>query len=260
VKQKIKSGYGSGTKMKIFFCWLLLIGWGFSGELRVLAYNIHHGEGMDDAVDLPRIADVIRSEKPDFVALQEVDKGVNRSGKVNQAMVLGELLGMYHNFAKFMDYDGGEYGLAVLSKYPILKSHIHRLPVGAEPRVVLEVEAMVNGKPISFASIHLDWTKSSLRVAQFKALDKALAVRKHPVIVAGDYNAEPDSPTMQLARQSGFIIPKLNPNLTWPADAPKVEIDYIVIRGMPSIKATSTVLGERIASDHRPVVGVIQWP
>lgn len=100
--------------MKIFYCWLLLIGWGFSGELRVLAYNIHHGEGMDDAVDLPRIADVIRSEKPDFVALQEVDKGVNRSGKVNQAMVLGELLGMYHNFAKFMDYDGGEYGLARL--------------------------------------------------------------------------------------------------------------------------------------------------
>ena len=99
-----------------------------------------------------------------------------------------------------------------------------------------------------------------LRVAQFKALDKALAIRKHPVIVAGDYNAEPDSPTMQLARQSGFIIPKLNPNLTWPADAPKVEIDYIVIRGMPSIKATSTVLGEQIASDHRPVVGVIQWP
>ena len=167
---------------------------------------------------------------------------------------------MHHSFAKFMDYDGGEYGLAVLSKYPILKSHIHRLPDGEEPRVVLEVEAKVNGKLISFASIHLDWTKSSLRIAQFKVLDKALANRNHPVIVAGDYNAEPGSPTMALARQSGFIIPKLYANLTWPADKPTVEIDYIVIRGMSSVKASSFVLDERIASDHQPVVGVIQWP
>ena len=77
MKQKIKSGYGSGTKIKIFFCWLLLIGWSFSGELRVLAYNIHHGEGMDDAVDLPRIADVIRSEKPDFVLNKAAYRGSN---------------------------------------------------------------------------------------------------------------------------------------------------------------------------------------
>lgn len=237
-----------------------MIGWGIASELRVLAYNIHHGAGMDGAIDLPRIANVIQSEKPDFVALQEVDKMVNRSGKIDQAKVLGGLLGMHHHFAKFMDYDGGEYGLAVLSKYPIIKSHTHELPDGAEPRVVLEVEAVVNGKPVSFASIHLDWTKSPLRLAQFKALDQALANRDHPVIVAGDYNAEPNSPTMALARQSGFIIPKSDANLTWPADKPTVEIDYIVIRGMSGVKATSFVLDERIASDHRPVVGVIQWP
>lgn len=246
--------------MKKLFILLLIISWAFAGELRVLAYNIHHGEGMDGTIDLPRIADVIRSEKPDFVALQEVDNGVNRSSNVDQVKVLGELLGMHHQFAKFMDYDGGEYGLAVLSMYPILRSHIHRLPDGAEPRVVLEIEAEVNGKPVSFASIHLDWTKSSLRIAQFKALDKALANRNHPVIVAGDYNAKPGSPTMALARKSGFIIPKLYANLTWPADKPTVEIDYIVIRGMSSVKASSFVLDEQIASDHRPVMGVIQWP
>ena len=126
--------------------------------------------------------------------------------------------------------------------------------------MVRKVKAKVNGKLISFASIHLDWTKSSLRIAQFKVLDKALANRNHPVIVAGDYNAEPGSPTMALARQSGFIISKLYANLTWPADKPTVEIDYIVIRGMSSVKSSSFVLDERIASDHRPVVGVIQWP
>ncbi len=246
--------------MKIFICWLLTVSWAFSCELRVLAYNIHHGEGMDGKIDLPRIAGVIEKGRPDFVALQEVDNGVNRSGNIDQAKVLGGLLDMHYSFAKFMDYDGGEYGLAVLSKYPIIKTQIHRLPDGAEPRVVLEVEAKVNGKSISFASIHLDWTKSSLRVAQFKALDKALAIRNHPVIVAGDYNAEPGSPTMNMARQSGFIIPKSDANLTWPADKPNVEIDYIVVRGIPTVKGTSTVMDERVASDHRPVMGVIQWP
>ncbi len=246
--------------MKIFICWLLTLSWAFSGELRVLAYNIHHGEGMDGKINLPRIAGVIEKERPDFVALQEVDKGVNRSGNIDQAKVLGKLLGMHHSFAKFMDYDEGEYGLAVLSKYPIIKTQIHRLPDGAEPRVVLEVEAKVNGESISFASIHLDWTKSSLRVAQFKALDKALAIRNHPVIVAGDYNAEPGSPTMNMASQSGFVIPKSDANLTWPADKPIVEIDYIVVRGMYDVKATSIVLDELIASDHRPIMGVIQWP
>ena len=245
--------------MKIFICFMLMVSCLAAGELRVVSYNIHHGAGMDGKLDLQRIAGVIAKEKPDFVALQEVDKGVSRSGKVDQAAALGKMLGMHHAFAKFMDLGGGEYGLAVLSKHPILETHVHKLPTGAEPRVVLEVVSKVEGKKVSFVCIHLDWTKESLRVAQVKALDKVLEDRKHPVLLVGDYNAEPDSETMKLVAKSGVVVAKTGAKLTWPADKPNVEIDYVVVRGMPAVKATSQVGDEKVASDHRPLVGVIPW-
>lgn len=244
--------------MRIILFFILLLITVQADELRLFSYNIHHGEGMDGKLDLKRIAGVIGKEKPDLVALQEVDNQVRRSGKIDQAAALGKMLGMHHAFAKFMDLGGGEYGLAVLSKHPILKTHVHRLPAGAEPRVVLEVVVMVRGKKLSFASIHLDWTKESLRVGQFKALDKALAGRKHPVFVVGDYNAEPGSETMKLAAASGVVVPKSGNKLTWPANKPKVEIDYVVVRGMPGVVAVCRVGEEKVASDHRPVSAIIR--
>ena len=94
-------------------------------QLTVLAYNIRHGEGMDNKIDLQRIADVISKVNPDLVALQEVDKFCKRSGQRDLARELGEMLGMQHRFGKFMDYQGGEYGMAVLSRFPIILSLIH---------------------------------------------------------------------------------------------------------------------------------------
>lgn len=244
--------------MRIILFFFLLLSSAQAGELRLFSYNIHHGEGMDGKLDLERIAGVIRKEKPDLVALQEVDHQVRRSGKIDQAAALGKTLGMHHAFAKFMNLGGGEYGLAVLSKHPILKTHVHRLPAGAEPRVALEVVVMVQGKKVSFASIHLDWAKEPLRVAQLKALDKALAGRKHPVFVVGDFNAEPGSETMKLAAASSFVVPKTGNKLTWPANKPNVEIDYVLVRGMPGVKAECRVGEEKVASDHRPVIAIIK--
>ena len=52
--------------------------------VRVLTYNIHHGEGMDGKIDLERIAAVIKRLEPDVVALQEVDVKTTRSQGVDQ--------------------------------------------------------------------------------------------------------------------------------------------------------------------------------
>jgi hypothetical protein len=84
--------------------------------LRVVSYNIRHGRGNDDVVDLERTARVLRALSPDIVGLQEVDERATRSGGVPQAVRLGELLGMHHAFGRFMDYQGGAYGLAILSR------------------------------------------------------------------------------------------------------------------------------------------------
>src|SRR4030095_13030808 len=87
-------------------------------SLRLVTYNIHHGEGNDGSIDLPRLAHVTQSLHPDLVALQEVDIKTARTGQVDQAAELARLTGMHYVFGKAIDFDGGQYGNVVLSRYP----------------------------------------------------------------------------------------------------------------------------------------------
>lgn len=239
---------------------MILSGCAWAGELRVFSYNIHHGVGLDGKLDLNRIAEVIRKQKPDLVALQEVDRKVPRSGGVDQAAALAKLLGMHHAYGKCIDLDGGEYGNAILSKYPIQETRVHKLPGPGEARAVLEGLLLVKGKRISFASVHLDWRDETTRAGQMRAMDGVLSLRKHPVIVAGDFNAAPDSETMTLAAEKWSVIKKSGASLTMPADVPKTEIDYILHRGLNPVSASCLVIDEKVASDHRPLIGVIVLP
>src|SRR5262245_43373982 len=78
-------------------------------EIRVLSYNIHHGRGLDDKVDLERIAEVILSVKPDLVAVQEVDQKARRTEGVDQPAELARLTKMEVVFGKNIDFEGGGY-------------------------------------------------------------------------------------------------------------------------------------------------------
>jgi len=86
---------------------------------RVMTYNIHHGEGLDGKVDLQRIADLIKREQADIVALQEVDKGVERTARRDCPGELAALTGMSCVFSNNYHYQGGEYGNAVLTRFPV---------------------------------------------------------------------------------------------------------------------------------------------
>ena len=221
----------------------------------VMAYNIKHGRGMDGKLDLKRTAETIQKYSPAIVALQEVDNKCGRSGGVDQAKWLGEQLGMHHAFGKFMDYGGGEYGMGALSKYPIIRAEAHRLPDGAEPRCALEIEVEINGKPVSFVSIHLDWTKEELRVAQAKVLIEKLADREHPVVLVGDFNARRGSETLRLLSEHWDVLDKEEAGNTFPSDGPRIEIDFVMVpKGSPWSKLKSRVLDEKVTSDHCPVI------
>ena len=108
-------------------------------RIRVLTYNIHHGEGTDGRIVLPRIAQLIRRLKPDLVALQEVDNKTRRTGQVDQASELARLTGMRVVFGRAKNHRGGQYGNVVLSRWPILATQNHPLPkdTGSEPRTAV---------------------------------------------------------------------------------------------------------------------------
>jgi endonuclease/exonuclease/phosphatase family metal-dependent hydrolase len=229
-------------------------GTGPSTTLRILAYNIHHGEGNDEVLDLERIARLIRDLDPHLVALQEVDNRTERTGGVDQAAELGRLTGMTPVFGKFMDYEGGEYGMAVLSRLPVLGSANHRLPEGAEPRSALVVRVELPGDhgEALFAGIHLYRTEEE-RLAQagrlLEVLEPGVAA-----ILAGDFNSRPGSPVMHLIGETFTIPDKEGDRLTFSSDRPRVEIDFIAWRPAERFAVVeSRVIDEPVASDHRPV-------
>jgi len=159
--------------------------------LRVLSWNLHHGEGVDGKQDLARIAGVIQSLTPDVVVLQEVDNKCKRSGSVDQAAELGRLTGLQFAFGKAMDHDGGEYGQAILSKFPLTDFKVHRLPGEGEPRIAISAQAETALGPVTVAGLHLDYQDAARQTRSGPGgLLRLLAVSPHPVVLSGDFNAK----------------------------------------------------------------------
>ncbi|SHJ12526.1 Metal-dependent hydrolase, endonuclease/exonuclease/phosphatase family [Rubritalea squalenifaciens DSM 18772] len=229
------------------------------GELRVVSYNIKHGEGMDGKLDLERTAAVLKKLNADVIALQEVDKNCIRSGGVDQAATLAKMLGMHHYFGKAIPLGKGEYGNAVLSKFPIEATKLHQLPGAGEKRVVAEVQVKVGGEKVSICSNHLDHKSEQVRMQQIEAFAAAVADYQHPLLLTGDFNAQPDSKVMAYCRKQWTLVDKEGAKKTCPATNPRVEIDYCVLLNWKVKKAFSRVVDESVASDHRPVLTVLQW-
>lgn len=230
----------------------------------VMSYNIHHGEGTDGKLDLERIAKIIRSHNPDLVALQEVDEKTQRTQGTAQAAELGRMTGMYHVFGKAMDYSGGGYGQAILARWPIKEHQVHQLPQrdGREPRIVLVATIDAPGENFVFASTHLDHQVEEIRLQQAAAINKVLATgsRATPMLLAGDFNAVPESGTVKALLGTWDDTAGNFASPTIPSGKPTRRIDYIFATPR-SIWETvcSEVLDEPVASDHRPVVAILKY-
>lgn len=229
--------------------------------LTVLAYNVHHGEGMDEVVDLERIAALIRNVAPDLVTLQEIDSVTTRTGAVDQAAELGRLTGLEPAYGRFMPYQGGAYGMAILSRWPIAEATNHRLPDGEEPRTALAatVTSPTTGRSLRLVGIHFYRTAEE-RLAQARALQGILSPDTVPTILAGDFNSTPDSEVMRLLAESWEIVDKGDDHLTFPSFGPEREIDFVLLwpRGR-FVVVGQRLLDEPVASDHRPVVVELVW-
>jgi endonuclease/exonuclease/phosphatase family metal-dependent hydrolase len=232
-------------------------------DLKIMSYNIKHGEGMDGKVDLSRSAAIIKAQAPALCAVQEVDESCTRSAKVPQTAFLADYTSMTGTFGKFMDFQGGEYGLASLSAKPLVGSKVLRLPDGSnEPRssVILEVKIAENCV-IAFANVHFDYVQDSpFRLEQAKTLVKYLDELHLATIITGDFNCTPDSPTMRFFKEQGFVFVQKGQDSLSFQDGNKVEIDHVIFRNSEKIKfnpKSITLLNEPIVSDHRPLVAVL---
>ena len=165
--------------------------------VRVLTFNILHGATMKGDYDLEVIDRVIRESDADLVALQEVDFMTMRARGYDLVTELGWRVKMAPLFARAMDYDGGEYGEGILSRYSYASTRNVPLPYseGREPRTALEVITILPfGDTIVFIGTHLDHLGDETdRVRQVKRINEVFLQNKHPVILAGDLNAVPGS-------------------------------------------------------------------
>jgi endonuclease/exonuclease/phosphatase family metal-dependent hydrolase len=233
--------------------------------LRVLTYNVHHGEGTDGKLDLDRIAKVVMATKPDLVALQEIDRGAKRTAGVDQAAALAKLTGLQVEFGKAIDFQGGAYGLAVLSRFPLRNARVHPLPgkKGQEARIVLEtrIEPGAGRPPVTFLNTHFQHDDAATRADQAAKVNDLFGKAEGPIILAGDLNATPESEAMKvLAKQWTPATPFDRGLKTIPADTPRSQIDYVLVRPAGRFKvAEAKVIEEKVASDHRPVLVVLEW-
>jgi endonuclease/exonuclease/phosphatase family metal-dependent hydrolase len=224
--------------------------------IRVLTFNIYHGATMNGDFDLDYIARVIDSTKPDLVALQEVDFMTRRARGYDIATELGWRLRMASVFGRAMDYDGGEYGEAVLSRHSFILTRNVPLPFtgSREPRAALEaITVLPSGDTIAFIGTHLDHVADDTdRILQVEQINEEFAGMKYPVILAGDLNAVPGSiPINKLEEIWGSAYDRESPAPTYPSGNPVKKIDYVMFRPAGRWRVISSeVIQDSLASDH----------
>lgn len=234
-------------------------------RLRVLSYNIHHGEGTDGKLDLERLAAVIRSAEPDLVALQEVDRGVRRSKQLDEPAELARLTGLTAIFERNIRVQGGDYGNAVLSRLPVIGHRNHPLPshFQGEQRGALVVELTApdaSKTPVRLIATHLDYRPDDAERLDSVRTIAAIAdeAPERPTLLVGDLNATPESRTL---REFAKTWTRANPDPlpTFPAGRPTRQIDYVLYRPADRWKVVEArVLDEPVASDHRPILVVLE--
>lgn len=225
-------------------------------NLRIMSYNIHNGTGLDGRRDLGRIAAVIQEANPDIVALQEVDSLTERSGNQDMMKILGEYTLMHPVFGAAIPYQGGKYGVGILSREKPLKGYTLPLPGQGEKRVLLVAEF----ERYVFCVTHFSLTEAD-RLASLPIFIQAVEKYEKPVFLAGDLNALPDSPVVQELKQKFRPLTDLKKK-TFPADQPTECLDYIwgIKEGKVPAYAClqNKVVEESVASDHRPLYADIR--
>jgi len=234
-----------------------------------MVFNIHAGKDANGRDNLLDVAQLVRTTSPDIVLLQEVDRGTNRSGKVDQLQALIDATEYHGIFGRSLDYDGGAYGIAALSRDGFVFSEtvpLAVLPVQAraggshEPRVALVASAQTPSGRLQMVNTHLDASADeSYRLQEAEGVLNAVRPRasiRTPVVAGGDFNAEPASAVVRKLLAAGlrdaWTECGQGDGFTYPADQPTKRIDYLFLTG--SLRCTAAQVIDTRISDHRPLL------
>lgn len=232
--------------------------------IRVLSYNILHGATTKRDGDLYKVAKVINDARPDIVALQEVDYRTKRALKRYIATELALKTNMVSMFGKAMDYNEGEYGQSILSRWTFLRTGKLSLPHDPEKEPRIAVEGIIpipSGDTIQFIGTHLDHLKNSEdRMDQAREINQLLEENIFPAILAGDLNDIPGSQSINLFESKWTpSYDKNSPEPTFPSDAPEVKIDYVMFYPENRWRVVEKrVICDEIASDHCAYLMVLE--
>lgn len=218
---------------------------------RLMSYNIHHGKGMDNIIDIERIGDIILKVNPEVVGLQEVDSMVNRSGNIDIMQMLEKQTGMYATFGHSILLDNGKYGNGMLTKEKPLATIKISLPGAREARTALIVEL----EKYVVVNTHLSLTNEE-RLESMKIITESIKHYDKPVFLMGDLNAEPEEDSMKWLIDADWqILSNIN-QYTIPSEKPTKTIDYVLGykgKGETYAKFRAHVIDEKVASDHCPL-------
>lgn len=246
---------------------------GETTEVRVMTYNIHAGIGSDGRLDLERTARVIRESGAEIVGLQEVDvHWSSRSNFQDQARLLAGELRMRYFFAPIYSLEPPEpgrprreYGLAVLSRYPILREENHEItrlstqdpdPTPEPAPGFPEVLVNVRGVKVHFYATHLDYRPDpAVRRMQVEDMLRIAGEDPGPKVLVGDLNATPEAPELAPLLEyfgDAWVLAGSGPGYTFPAASPDRRIDYVL--ASEGVEVLSARVIRTPASDHLPVV------
>lgn len=234
-----------------------------SFTLRVLTYNIYHGEAADGSIDMDLLASIINEVSPDLVALQEVDKNTQRTGGTDITKELSARTGLRGYFVKHRDFQGGEYGNAILSRFPV--TNVEGLEgYHSTPSIITFAFATVKltpGVEVVFSSTHLttrteDRKKQAQQVVDYYTKEKGRA----PMILTGDLNAEPHHEEIKMLLTEFAAADTTYANTYSARTGPQKKIDFILYPRTGAWEVLETrVLCRPDASDHCALFAVLKY-
>lgn len=231
-------------------------------KLKVMTYNIFSGRNLARDLNIDHAASVIRSVQPDFVTINEVRCRTSDIGPVDQANELGRRTGYYPVFAKTLDIMGGEYGIGLLSRLPVLESEVVHIPdvertenYHYEHRCILRCRLLAGEQTFTVLCTHFGLAPSE----QASAVSTALTLLENesiPVLLMGDLNAEPGTPEVQPLFERMQDASEGKGLLTFPSDTPKIKIDHILYTGPWKVLDVYSIDTQN--SDHRPLIAEME--